>query len=286
MNCPRVDVNPSGAETLDDGRYQLGAGPYAGLVRWLPLSKRNDPEQAKTYDALHEGVPEWLAGPVARWIFETFRSMNYEVDLRNNLDLLYGMLRRPMPLRDTDGFIEDLANGAAGGDLDILDAIVWLTDTYAGGWTQRDRLNLLLLVHGSAWTVGTSEADQPCLERRVDETTTAAAKAEMEEVGIHLRRAWHRVYGKNPDKNPDAGGAYREAVRAGRGRCEADRASERPWRNPGEDDRGDEGQAGEVDGGARRQRSRVGYRPRHLDVRRHLDFSARPTRYGRRNRVS
>lgn len=186
---------------------------YAWRVVWRPLSARNDPERSKAYDALHEGVPEWLATPVAQWIYETFDSMRYEGDLRHTLDLLYGILRRPMPSGRFDDLIEDLASAVAQGDLDILDAMVWLTGTYTGGWKQRDRLSLMLAVHGSAWCIGTDDTDQPCLQRRVNEAAAAAARAEMERTGnaaTHLHRAWHRVYGRSPD----AGGAYREAVRA------------------------------------------------------------------------
>lgn len=184
-------------------------------MAWLPLSKRHDHEAAKEYDALHEGVPEWLAAPVAQWVFDVFSSMQYDDDFSHKLDVIHGMLRRPMAqtnnrVRDS---ITELGNAAANGDLDVLDAVVWTTQLSREGWNLRERLDLLLLVHGSAWTVGENGAEQPCLLRRVDETVTSAAKAEMEREGNaarHLHRAWHRIYGRNPD----AGGAYREAVRA------------------------------------------------------------------------
>ncbi len=182
---------------------------------WLPLSKRNDPGAAKEYDALNEGVPEWLAMPVAQWVFDVFSSMEYGDDLSHKLDVLYGMLRRPMPrtasrIRDS---ITELGNAAAEGDLDVLDAVVWTTQLSQEGWSLRERLELLLLVHGSAWTLGANAAQQPCLVRRVDETVTAAAQVEMGQTGNaarHLHRAWHRIYGRNPDP----GGSYRESVRA------------------------------------------------------------------------
>ncbi len=182
---------------------------------WLPLSKRNDPDAAKEYDTLHEGVPEWLATPVAQWVVDVFSSMKYDSSLGQRLDLLYGMLRRPMPSwRDRIGdSIAELADAAAGGDLDVLDAVVWTTQMSQQGERLRKRLRLLLRVHGSAWTVGTNVAGQPCLVQRVDETVTAAAQVEMEQSGNaahHLRRAWHRIYGRNPDP----GGSYWESVRA------------------------------------------------------------------------
>lgn len=182
---------------------------------WIPLSKRNDPEAAKEYDALHEGVPEWLAVPVAEWVFDVFTSMQNTKDFNHWIDVLFGMLRRPMPsgYDRIQSAIAVLSNEAAKGDLDVLDAVVWTSALSREGWQLRDRLELLLHVHGSAWTIGEDAADHPCLERRVDETVSTAAKSEMEQAGnasIHLRRAWHRVYGRNPDP----GGAYKEAVRA------------------------------------------------------------------------
>lgn len=189
---------------------------YDRRMAWRPLSRRDDPQAATEYDALHEGVPEWLSVPVAQWIFDVFSSMDtFHEDLGHQLDVLYGMLRRPMPqsyerVRDA---INELANSAASGDLDVLDAVVWATQLTASGWKLRERLELLLLVHGSAWTVGTNDTDQPCLVRRVDETVSAAAKDEMGLPGNaarHLHRAWHRVYGRTPD----SGGSYRESVRA------------------------------------------------------------------------
>lgn len=182
---------------------------------WLPLSKRDDPGAAKDYDALHEGMPEWLAIPVAQWVFDVFKSIGYGDDLSHTLDVLYGMLRRPMPktANRVHDSITGLGNAAAEGDLDVLDAVVWSTQFSQEGWTLRERLEFLLLVHGSAWTLGENSAKQPCMVRRVDETVTVAAKAEMEQRGNaarHLHRAWHRIYGRSPD----ASGSYRESVRA------------------------------------------------------------------------
>lgn len=179
---------------------------------WLPLSIRNDPPAIKEYDALHEGVPEWMAGPIARWVFDVFDEIRSQDEVQRTLDVVFGMLRRS-PTSDRADGVTDLANWARSGDLDVLDVCVWLTVTSEAGWRLRERLDLLLSVHGSAWKLGSNEQDQPCLERRVDSTVHAAAKAEMDQAGnaaAHLHRAWHRIYGRTLD----SGGAYREAVRA------------------------------------------------------------------------
>ena len=65
----------------------------------------------------------------------------------------------------------------------------------------------------SAWTVGIDHESLWCLKRRVDATILAAANEEMEQrsnAAEYLRRAWHHVYGRNP--NPST--AYHDAVRA------------------------------------------------------------------------
>ncbi|HEV2071235.1 MAG TPA: hypothetical protein VGR26_15710 [Acidimicrobiales bacterium] len=182
---------------------------------WLPLSKRNDPDAARDYNALHDGVPEWLATPVAQWVVDVFASMKYDDRLGQRLDFLYGMLRRPMPAtRNRIGdSVADLVGAVAAGDLDVLDAVLWMTQATQEGDRLRTRLESLLRVHGSAWSVSAKVAGQPCLVRRVDETVTAAAQVEMDQTGNaarHLYRAWHRIYGRNPDP----GGSYRESVRA------------------------------------------------------------------------
>ena len=176
---------------------------------------RNDPEAAAEYDVLHEGVPPWLAGPLAQWVSDVFGSMAHRDDLGHPVDLLFGMLRRPMPPGPNRiwSAIAFLESEAASGDLDVLDAVVWYTMLSNQARPLLDRLDVLLAVHGSAWTIGSNSAGEPCLERRVDETVSAVAESEMVQTGnaaTHLRRAWHRIYGRHPEP----GAAYREAVRA------------------------------------------------------------------------
>ena len=61
--------------------------------------------------------------------------------------------------------------------------------------------------------MGTDHERRWGLKRRVDETVLAAANEEMNQrsnAAEYLRRAWHHVYGRNP--NPST--AYHDAVRA------------------------------------------------------------------------
>jgi hypothetical protein len=101
--------------------------------------------------------------------------------------------------------------------LDIIDAVLWLTGTVATPYAERDdfprRLEGLLSTGGSAWKVGQAPDGGLRLVRRVDETVEAAARSQIERggnAGRHLHRAWHGVFGRQP--NPSH--AYREAVRA------------------------------------------------------------------------
>jgi hypothetical protein len=41
----------------------------ATAMTWRPLSKRQSPRDAEAYDALHDGVPEWLSPSVAHSIY-------------------------------------------------------------------------------------------------------------------------------------------------------------------------------------------------------------------------
>ena len=211
-------------------------------MAWLPLSKRHDAEAAKEYDALHEGVPEWLAAPVAQWVFDVFSSMlSTTTTSATSWTSSTGCFVVRCPRRAVTEFVRDsiteLGNAAANGDLDVLDAVVWTTQLSREGWKLRERLDLLLLVHGSAWTVGENAAEQPCLLRRVDETVTSAAKAEMEQEGNaarHLHRAGHPA---STGETRTRAARAREAVRARGGRCQADRCSSGLGRDPRHDAR-------------------------------------------------
>ena len=187
---------------------------YCAGMAWYPLSKRDEVGEREEYDALHEGVPEWLSAPAGAWVESVFEARRRQ-DLVEAVDVLCAMLRRPMPSghNRTGEAIFAMRLDVEAGDLDVLDAVVWSTAVLENGSTLRGQLDLLFRSSGSVWTIGRNEVDQPCLERRVDETVVSVAKAEMAEqsnAAAHLHRAWHRIYGRSPDP----GGAYREAIRA------------------------------------------------------------------------
>lgn len=189
--------------------------PDASAPPWIPLSRRiaglgPDP-------TLYDGVPGHLGPVLRRWILDRRRNNPSAWDeLVCQLHLAH--------LEDVDDYrqIEYLAEEDV---LDVVDGILrwWpadeLDDTLPGPWDQdqlihpgpRSKLRELLLSGGSAWRVN---ADAHALEKRVDETVTAAAAETIRSVGDeaagHLAAAWRATYGRQPD--PDK--AYAESVKA------------------------------------------------------------------------
>lgn len=183
-------------------------------MNWRPLSIRSDPNAFAEYDSLHEGVPEWLRTPLKQWLFSYLQELREVSDINSALAMLYGRVRRSMPdTYDIYIIFNDLGDAVAEGDLDIVDACLAAFGSNYLVMRHANKLRDLLLAHGSIWTVGKLPVGLPCLEKRVDETTTKAAQAEMQQKGnaaSHLRHAWTHVYGRSPDPSS----AYREAVRA------------------------------------------------------------------------
>lgn len=172
--------------------------------RWLPLSARNDPERAKDFDVLHDGIPGWLHQPLLDWIVA--------VALEEGLARYHGRAPRwtsqtkahiQAALRETiDDFVEALAAEVY---LDLIDLVLRLGTIDV---SRRDGLEVLLSTGGSAWRV-----TERGLERRVDQTLERAAElvdAKGGRPAEHLRDAWHKAWGRNAD----ASGAHQEAVSA------------------------------------------------------------------------
>lgn len=185
-------------------------------MRWRPLSSRSEAERAEEYDALHDGVPSWLAPGLMRWLIDVVRDMPYatpiptlhEVEqlLRFRLDWKQGEVTALATLAKELSENRERA-------LDIVDCLLMLTAQRPGSWQISERLSSMLSAAGSAWTVGKDPNGTPCLQRRVEEFAETAAKATIARpgnAGKHLQAAWHRVYGRDPDSSA----AYREAVRA------------------------------------------------------------------------
>ena len=177
-----------------------------------PLSVRHDEAALESYQELYEEIPEWMTEGVSRWACRTFYSNR---DLEVAEQYLRVRLDWSAIHQSTDTGVAQLL---ALKQLDLLDYCLGDDDDddddddeYSADYAAD--LEEILARSGSAWTVGTDHESRWCLTRRVDETVLEAATEEIKQqsnAAEYLRRAWHHVYGRNP--NPST--AYHDAVRA------------------------------------------------------------------------
>jgi hypothetical protein len=196
--------------------------------RWTPLSQRRIPRPEAT---LVDGVPDYLAGPLMRWLGSYLRDRpklteRIALHLRVALDdqdaeRFAAGLRADDPVLLLDAidvalhldksFWWDL--DVAGPMLNMAEASLasWIPDTVWPKDSQArevERLDELLEDAGSAFTVDWKER---CLRRRVATGVALAAEQAMSaDPGGHLRDALAAIYGRHPDPAK----AYDEAVRA------------------------------------------------------------------------
>src|SRR4030095_10764365 len=45
-------------------------------MRWRPLSTRGSVEDTESYDALHDGIPEWLQSSILNWIYNVIKGFS------------------------------------------------------------------------------------------------------------------------------------------------------------------------------------------------------------------
>lgn len=192
------------------------------MTEWRPLFARFDAERAKDYDALHDGVPPWIARSLLTWV-------SYQIDYHDqytprateeHLRELERVLRHPLDWgsgeRSASGSLRALF--AADGEI-FLSATDHLLANLSHVYDDeeeraRGELATILREAGSVWEV-TWHGDRhhPFLSRRVlpeAEGVFNAAIAPGDRAADYLRQSWERAFGR--DANPD--GAYRDAVRA------------------------------------------------------------------------
>ncbi len=191
----------------------------AEIPRFRTLKARADPAEAQAYDALHEGIPEWMEASVIDWlqrglqhpaggvddekVREIERTLRVRADWRTELTAADSLMERAL---EDHEFCLELINFQ-------LYKLTW-----PDGETGILRLIKVLNDAGSAWKVSTLNDSEVrselrwALFRRVEQTVEAAAKKAMihGKSGIHLRTAWNGVYGRSP--NPSE--AYGEAIKA------------------------------------------------------------------------
>lgn len=191
---------------------------------WRPLGVDSDEEVAE-YDALHDGVPEWMHTAFWMWIRDSITIIRTYIDgsgrfpmVRETLvEEMCQTLKIPLPLIRMSKFgrsegaaqfkiaVEALAN--SGNSLAIADYLLAHSDHASS-----DVLEEVLRRSKSAWTVGT-RTGRRALTRRVplgvqiagDSVMTRAGRA-----GIRLAKAWEELYGLNPN----ASAAYALAIKA------------------------------------------------------------------------
>jgi len=188
------------------------------MTEWRPLGVDTE-EQISAFDALHDGVPEWISDALWMWIrnaiSETRRSGNgYGTYLNQNLtEAMCQILRIPLPaLHPNHRYREDINHALKqirlhGDPLQVIDYLLChKKNVDATGLVE-------VLTRGkSAWNVGERNGF-PGLIRRVpigvqDGFETVSARAGR--AGLRLADAWQHLFGVIP--NPSA--AYATAIKA------------------------------------------------------------------------
>lgn len=191
---------------------------------WRPLGVETDEEIAE-YDALHDGVPEWMVTAFWEWvkdsitIFRTYSDGSGRIPMaRETLtEEMCQTLKIPLPpirMRQNGSAegaaqfkiaVEALANSRKA--IAIADYLLAHADHAKG-----DVLEAVLSRSKSAWTVGT-RAGRRGLTRRVPLGVHVAADSVMHRAGragVRLAKAWEELYGIQPN----ASAAYGLAIKA------------------------------------------------------------------------
>ena len=188
-------------------------------MKWRPLSKRGKPDAV--LDEPTEGLPGYLQQPVIQWFASVFRRGGGYIDDAALQKLqLWFKLDPPLDWRSSGMALADLAERIVGDGafaLDVLDYMLHHTDEFTGPFADApdvvQGLAAILTSGGSAWEVTwTSNAQAFQLSRRATGPIRQAIESipPTTRAHQHLVDAWNRL----SQRNPDASGAYREAVRA------------------------------------------------------------------------
>lgn len=186
----------------------------------------NDEDQIAEYDALHDGVPEWMESAFWAWVRKALtvrmRSEMYSEDFANMLDgnlaeQMCQRLRIALPNVRTDRI--SVASGigqfkSALAALHRAPSALQIADYLLahGGHAKPQELDGILERSKSAWMVG-DRAGRSGLVRRVPlgvQTAVDATMARAGRAGVRLAKAWEELYGLTP--NPSE--AYRLAIQA------------------------------------------------------------------------
>lgn len=191
---------------------------------WRPLGVDTDDDVAR-YDALYDGVPEWLATPLWTWVrdtvtvIRTYRDHSGRVPMLN-VSLAEAMcqtLQLTLPNLRADEVNPTTGTNQLSAAMKVLmraDQPLQVVDYLLAHCAQAeaDELESLLARSKSAWTVG-ERSGHAGLTRRVPlgvQMGSDAVMARSGSAGVRLARAWEELYGLHP--NPSE--AYRLAILA------------------------------------------------------------------------
>lgn len=193
---------------------------------WRPLGVDDD-DQIAEYDALHEGVPEWMYDAFWAWIKRAITVRRYSTGTHSNskvavvdeqlVEHMSQRLRVRMPeLRTTFTSLESgrkqfgVALGLLQRDANALQVADYLLGH--GGHAEHEDLEKLLSRANSAWKVG-RRSGTVGLVRRVPVGVQVAMDDVMGRAGnagVRLAKAWEALYGLEPN----ASIAYGLAIKA------------------------------------------------------------------------
>lgn len=192
---------------------------------WRPLGVETDEEIAE-YDALHDGVPEWMSTTFWEWVRASisephvqryaYSAEKFWMPRTELLERMAHSLRISMPSvkwNEPDKYTGGQLVSRAMATLEAHHFPLQIADfLLAFGNPNRDVLQQMLERSNSAWSIGEREGRRG-LVRRVPEGVQIAADATMASsgsAGVRLAQAWEALYGVTPNESE----AYRLAVKA------------------------------------------------------------------------
>lgn len=182
-----------------------------------PFSIRQDSERHKEFFALKTDISDGLRPALREWAMKMYMDSHhgtfhggYGINLRKltKLELLTGQQINPDGLRSSESMFSDALTNDRALLLDAVDvALGWAKEADAGF------LEHTLMVARSGYRVGRDESGGYELQLRQSQEMTRLIETEANQPGRaaeHLRTAWSRCFGRDPDPK----GACREAVEA------------------------------------------------------------------------
>jgi hypothetical protein len=171
----------------------------ASETSWRPLGIDSDEEIAE-YDALHDGIPEWMYSALWEWVRSEITIVKKDYATKGSVQHLDRRIVEPMlqiripdvrnsfhPIRDMIITLQDESK-----DLQIVDYILAHSDR-----AKADKLEEILTRCKSAWAVG-SRSGKRGLVRRIPLGVQVGVDSVIERAGRagkHLAKAWENLYG-------------------------------------------------------------------------------------------